>query len=102
MPVGAYAEEDEVEDGETGGVFAGEFADELLLVRVCDLLERILRIVCGGGFDKGGVDGVDVFLGNGDFRPKLGRVECVVGILVVEGDDALVCVEYLPRRRRSR
>jgi hypothetical protein len=106
VAVRADTEQDEVEGGETGRVLGRELADELLLVGVCDILERVLGVherLGRGWVDELWVDSVDVFLWNGDFGPEVGRAERVVGVLVVEGDDALVRVVDLPvRNGRSR
>ena len=72
-------EEDEVEDGEASRVLVSEFADQLLLVRVCNFFERVLVKGLGGCcLDQGGINGMDVFLRNGDFGPELLVAEPVV------------------------
>lgn len=89
VAVGADAEEDEVEDGKARGVLHGELVDELLLVRVRELLEVVREVR---------VDRVDLV--RGDARGKLGEelahAERVVRVFVVERDDALVGIEDVP------
>lgn len=87
VSVGSHSEEDDIEDGEAGGVLLGELVDELFLIGVGELFD------VGG---EGVIDGVDVLGGDGDFAEELGDAETVVGVFVVEGDDSFVCVVYLP------
>ena len=87
VAVGADAEEDEVKDGEARRVPLGELLDELLLVRVRELLEVVqLRLV----------DRVDVVARDGHFGEERVEREFVVGIFMVEGHDAFVGVEDVP------
>ena len=83
-------EEDEVEDGEARRVLHGELLDELLLVRVRELFEVTEEVR---------VDGVDGGLGpsGGELGEELADAEPMVRILVVEGHDALINVENMPR-----
>jgi hypothetical protein len=41
VPVGSHTEKDQVEDRECNRVFAGEFLDEFLLVRISELVEHV-------------------------------------------------------------
>lgn len=90
VAVGTEAEEDEVENGEAGRVLHGELLDELLLVRVRELFEVTEEVR---------VDGVDGGLGpsGGELGEELADAEPMVRILVVEGHDALINVENMPR-----
>lgn len=87
VAVGADAEEDEVKDGKTRRVLLREFVDELLLVRVGELLEVVRERV---------IDGVDVVARDGDLGEELVRAEEMIGVGVVERHDALIGVEDLP------
>jgi len=56
VAIGTHAEEDEIKDGEAGSVLLCEFTDELLLIRVGELL----KVVEESGVDSvymGGRDG---------------------------------------------
>ena len=87
VAVGADAEEDEVKDGEARRLLLRELPDELLLVRVRELLE-VVELVR--------VDRVDVLGGNGHLRVERALGEEVVRVGVVERDDTLVGVEDVP------
>lgn len=88
VSVGAAAEKQEVEDGETDRVAAGEAGDEGLLILVGELLE----IVKVGGID--GVDGGLLVLGN--LVKKFRLEEGVVGVVVIERHGTLIGKEDLP------
>ncbi len=87
VAVRAHAEEDEVEDGEAGGVLLREGVDERLLVCVCELLE-VAQLAH--------IDRVDLRGREGDAGEEGLCAGAVVGVGVVERDGALVDVEYVP------
>ena len=97
VPVGADAEKDEVEDRETRRVLLGKLANELLFVCVRDFLECVLvRRISSSGFDQGGINGMDIFLRNRDFGPKMRLAEAVVGVFMIQWNDTFVGIEDLP------
>jgi hypothetical protein len=92
MPVRAHAKQDEVEAREGDGVLAGELRHELLLVLVRDLFQVV---------ELRGVDGVDLLArdaGSRDLGEQALVDNSVVGVLVIERDDAFVGEEDLPVR----
>ena len=91
VAVGPDAEQDEVEDGEARRVLHRELLDELLLVRVRELLE-VVEQVWVNRVDLRGRDA------RRDLGEELAHAERVVRVFVVERDDALVGVEDVPVR----
>ena len=87
VAVGADAEQDKVKDGETRRVPLRKLLDELLLVRVRELLEVVSQRI---------VDRVDVLGEDGHFGVERVLRELVVRVLVVEGHDAFIGVEDAP------
>jgi hypothetical protein len=87
VAVGADAEEDEVKYGEARRGLLCELSNELLLVCVCELLEVVEQIR---------VDRVDVLARDGHLRVERACGEGVVRVGVVERNDALVGIEYVP------
>jgi hypothetical protein len=58
-----------------------------LFVGVCEFFDVV---------EKGGINGVDIFVGNGDFREKCISTGLVVRIGVIKWNDTFVGVEDLP------
>lgn len=87
MSIWTDTEEDEIEYGETGGVFLCEFTDELFFVGVGQFFEVV---------EEGCIDCVDVFGWDRGVAEEFLRCKTVIGVFVVERDAALVGVEDLP------
>lgn len=92
VSVGTYTEEDEIEDGETRSVLLSELVDEFFLVRIGELFDIV---------GKGIIDRVDVLRRDGDFAEEFGDAEAMVGVFVVERDNALICIVDLPIRTNT-
>lgn len=88
VAIGAAAEEEEIEDGQANRVAAGEASDEGLLVLVGEFL-KVVQVLSVDCVDSG-------LLTLGDLVQKLLLEKGIVGIVVVEGNSALVGEEDLP------
>ena len=90
VAVGADAEQDEVKDGEARRVLLRKLADQLLLVCVRELLEVV---------QQRWVDRVDVLWRDGHLGVERILRKLVVGICMIERDDAFVCIKDMPTER---
>lgn len=89
VSVGSTAEEDEIEEGQFDGVALGEDGNESLLVLIGAFL-RIVETLLVNGEDFGPAQCL------GDVVEEIFLHESVVGVFVVERDDAFVGVENFP------
>ena len=90
VAVGADAEQDKVKDGEARRVLLRKLVNQLLLVRVRELFQVVLQRW---------VDRVDVGWRDGHFGVERVLRELVVGIFMIERDDAFVYVKDMPMDR---
>jgi hypothetical protein len=90
VAIGADAEQNKVKDGKARRVLLGKFADQLLLVGICELFQVVLERY---------VDRVYVGWRDGHFGVERVLRELVVGIYVIERDNAFVGIKDVPAER---
>ncbi len=89
MPVGAAAQQQEVEDGKLDAVLGGERAHEVFLI----LIRQLLHVVEMGAID--GMHGRTTFV-VGNFVEQFVLEGFVIAVDMIQGHRALVGEEYLP------
>lgn len=93
VSIRTHTEEDEVEDGESGGVLLSEEGDQLFFVFVGELVQVV---------EEGFVDRVDLRTRDRDMFEE-GFVTCSeVAVLVIEFNYSFIAEEDLPKNRTQR
>lgn len=87
MSIWTHAQQDEVKDGESSGVFLSELGNERGFVIVGQFFEVV---------EQGGVDGMDVGTWDSDMCEEFFEAEFMIRVWMIVGYDAFVCIVDFP------